>query len=179
MAVVMLGSWHSGKFVSKVRPNLNPISEESMQTWIQKSPVRQPLKCKMLPSCMLCCRWDRSCAWTGRVAFVLASEPSQHCLMVGPGGCTNSGLNCWILSGLLVRASCWRYLPVSVYFTLLCSATLYIWLSLLLSNLKHLLIWYKINGTKWCWDEELECNPCSFYQWIVHVNSISNIMQQH
>lgn len=89
----------SRKPASKVASNLSPISEESVQTWIQDSSVSQPVKCEM-PPCMFCCRQERGRVWIIRVAFVLVSGPHQHCLMVGPGGCKNSSLNCWILPGL-------------------------------------------------------------------------------
>lgn len=96
--LVMLGS--VCKPVSKVGPNLNLISDKSMQPWIQVFSVSQPVKCKM-PSCVFCCRQKRCWVWIIRVAFVLASGPHQCCLTVGLGGCKNSSLNCWIFPGLL------------------------------------------------------------------------------
>lgn len=91
----IVGSLCSGWPVSRVGPYSNPISEESVETWIQASSVSQPVRCEM-PHCMFCCRQRRRCVW-----IIAAPEPPQHCLTVGSGGCKNSSLNSWILPGLL------------------------------------------------------------------------------
>lgn len=103
IAVVILGSLCGGKPTSKAAPSSNPVSEESVLTWIQDSSASQPVKCEM-PPYMFCCRQEGGWVWIIKVAFVLVSGPHQHWLMVGLGACKNGSLNCWIPPGLLGHA---------------------------------------------------------------------------
>lgn len=144
IAVVILGSLCGGKPTSKAAPSSNPVSEESVLTWIQDSSASQPVKCEM-PPYMFCCRQEGGWVWIIKVAFVLVSGPHQHWLMVGLGACKNGKL----LNTPRITGSCWKHLPVLVYIALMCIAMVYFWFILLVGNLKPLLSRCKIDYIEW------------------------------